>query len=607
MESPQETAKDRICPTRVGDVLPYLANDPLYPKLCSALNKFAELVEMTGQARAMTLDLVHQRKPAFRPFLQRRGYNDATICHYVQWVFLVLDRARALGWVPDGSMSAAWREIITSDRASRCQEIARYFAAQTASPNDVTRAAINDWVDRRVIAGERTFMAAHTMAMTMTRALLEAGYTQVDPMRAVRMDYYGVPLAQFPSPLKEQMEELIAARLSASPEDVEMNLDDDLEDLDMDDFRERSESEENRPPHQQIREITAKLLIESTCRLFGYVHNVKGKRDINTIQQLFNPRVLVSQQRWLIRERRLTSEGLRSHFVPIISAMRQSKIFDPKLLQWLTAFRAGLGPKPSRDEVRFRKANKQLEYSAVAAIPAKIYRERFRLSNKKIDRSSIRGQQVYGTILNQLGRLSMYELAIRWILILPWRQRNLREMRVDGAKPNLFKGRIPSGYEIDKPDWVVEEERCNPAAEFWMYRFSSEENKTGKLIFCVLPQPLIKPLEDYLNNWRPILLKHCSSETLFVNSFGRPMERTTFGYMICEIALRYGGKRMNPHIFRDVFAFAWLKRHPQDYLQLSLQLWHSSIKTTIENYSGKFNASCTTAPVERFAKEKGLC
>jgi integrase len=204
----------------------------------------------------------------------------------------------------------------------------------------------------------------------------------------------------------------------------------------------------------------------------------------------------------------------------------------------------------------------------------------------------------------------MFQFVIRWILVLPWRQRNLRQMQL-GLDKNLFKNKIPSGFEIDKPDWVKDEEDKNPNAEFWMYRFTAEENKTGKLIFCVLPKCLVDPLEKYLRH-RETLLQGLKTDTLFVNAYGRPMNAVTFGHMMCEISLRYGGegkrhgKRMNPHIFRDVFAFAYLKNNPRDFVQLSIQLWHSSIDTTMKHYAGKFNASCGTQAVESFAKARGI-
>jgi integrase len=234
-----------------------------------------------------------------------------------------------------------------------------------------------------------------------------------------------------------------------------------------------------------------------------------------------------------------------------------------------------------------------------------------RLARKKVDPTTVRGAQLKKETLFRIARLRMFQLAIRWILLLPWRQRNLRQMKL-GLDKNLFKSKIPSGFEIDKPSWVVDEEAKDKNAEFWMYRFTAEENKTGKLIFCVLPKVLVDPLEEYLK-CRETLLQGQASDTLFVNAYGRPMNAVTFGHMMCEISLRYGGdgkkrrgKRMNPHIFRDVFAFAYLKENPRDFVQLSIQLWHSSIDTTMKHYAGKFNASCGTQAVEAFAKARGV-
>jgi hypothetical protein len=209
-------------------------------------------------------------------------------------------------------------------------------------------------------------------------------------------------------------------------------------------------------------------LLEAICRLFGYVRDIRGKKNIKTIHQLFNPRVLVSYRRWLKVERLVTPAGLRATFVPIIAAMRQSPDFDPKQLFWLTRFRNTLGELPTEDEIRLRKSQRQLEYDEVAAIPKKIHLEMVRLARKMVDPTTVRGAQLKEETLFRIARLRMFQLAIRWILVLPWRQRNLRQMKL-GLDKNLFKAKIPSGFEIDKPNWVVDEEAKNPEAEFWMY------------------------------------------------------------------------------------------------------------------------------------------
>ena len=606
LELPPPSEIDNIRPKSAGDVLSCMAEDPNYRNTCSALNKFAAMVGRPSEIRELSLDLIVERKCTFRAYLEQHNYSDVTICHYVQWIYLFLEHAKSFGWVPDGNLSTEWKTILTHPKTSRSMEIVRHFAARTTSPSEVTRAMVNQWIDERVIAGERSFEAAYKIANSFIRCLLELGHTQVDPVLAVRLDSYGIALKNFPSPLKEQVEKLLAYRQAdpAEADDLD-DLIDGLEDLDLGDFREMGESDESRPRHSQIRAVTAKLLEESICRLYGYLRNIR-KVEVTDLKTLFNPRVLESFRKWLKKERGVTGGGLRAVFVPIITAMRQSKEFDPKLLNWIGGFRDKLGKKLSKDEIRLKKALRQLEYSEVAAIPRKIYLERARLARKTVDIHTQRGKQVYENIRLRLANLAKQELAIRWYLLLPWRQRNMREMRIDGTNPNLFKGQIPEGFEIDKPLWVLEELKKNPKAEVWLYRFTAEENKTEKLIFCVLPKPLIQPLEDYLQNWRPILLAGKNTPMLFVNNHGEAMSKKTFAFMVYEVTLRFGGKRMNPHIFRDVFAFAYLKKRPRDFISLSIMLWHSSINTTMENYGGKFNASCGTAAVEDFYKEVDL-
>jgi site-specific recombinase XerD len=76
---------------------------------------------------------------------------------------------------------------------------------------------------------------------------------------------------------------------------------------------------------------------------------------------------------------------------------------------------------------------------------------------------------------------------------------------------------------LDKPAWVAEEEQSNPNAEFWQAKFSPKETKTGIAIHILLPRQLIKPLEEYLTEYRPQLLGGRNTNTLFVNEDGMPL------------------------------------------------------------------------------------
>jgi integrase len=115
---------------------------------------------------------------------------------------------------------------------------------------------------------------------------------------------------------------------------------------------------------------------------------------------------------------------------------------------------------------------------------------------------------------------------------------------------------------------------------------------------------LIKPLEDYVHNYRQILVGDKATETLYVGEQGAPLNSTSIRFLICELALSYGGKRLTPHIFRDIFAFEYLKNRPLDFVTLSIQLWHASVNTTMKYYAGRFNASCGTAAVESWLEQR---
>jgi hypothetical protein len=198
----------------------------------------------------------------------------------------------------------------------------------------------------------------------------------------------------------------------------------------------------------------------------------------------------------------------------------------------------------------------------------------------------------------------MLELLMTWIVTLPWRQRNIRECRIDGPAPNLFKAKIPPFNDLDKPDWVRLKESIDPAAEFWQFRFSPDETKTKRGIHCLLPRQLVDLLEEYLRYHRDNLLRGSGSDTLFVNHCGRPMNTQQMIDSVSTMTLRHADRRITPHPFRDIVAYTWLKENPRDFLTLSKMLWHADIKTTIEIYGSRFNESSGVVAMESWLEQR---
>ena len=111
-------------------------------------------------------------------------------------------------------------------------------------------------------------------------------------------------------------------------------------------------------------------------------------------------------------------------------------------------------------------------------------------------------------------------------------------------------------------------------------------------------------LEEYLQDHRPKLLKGADPGTLFVNSEGTAFDNSQITDLVSELTLRFGGKRINPHLYRDIVAFTWLKAHPKDYLTVSKLLWHNSIAITIDTYGSQFNESSGVCAMEEWLDER---
>jgi integrase len=191
------------------------------------------------------------------------------------------------------------------------------------------------------------------------------------------------------------------------------------------------------------------------------------------------------------------------------------------------------------------------------------------------------------------------QLLMLWILLLPWRQRNIRELKVGGGEPNLFKAPIRQYCTATKPLWVSEQMRLSPEASFWQVRFAPHETKMKHSVQMFLPAELVLLLENYLATHRPVLVRSREDAgTLFVNHKGKPMNVGQMRNLVKKLASQHAGVPVTPHIYRDIVAFEWLQTHPEDYLTISKVLWHRNINTTIRVYGHRFDESTGIARMD---------
>ncbi len=207
----------------------------------------------------------------------------------------------------------------------------------------------------------------------------------------------------------------------------------------------------------------------------------------------------------------------------------------------------------------------------------------------------------------EIALMVMYELLILWLTHLPWRQRNLRECKLmaEESGGNLFKAPRPDSATMDVPAYVGEAMKENPKATFWQIYFREEEIKVGSMVVrMVVPRALVALLEEYIQYHRPVLVGSGPDPgTLFVTESGTAFNQEQIHELVTRLTYRYNGRSVNPHLFRDIFATYWLKKHPAEISVVSRALWHSNIQTTIDKYAWAFDQSHAQARIEEYLEK----
>ena len=294
---------------------------------------------------------------------------------------------------------------------------------------------------------------------------------------------------------------------------------------------------------------------------------------------------------WCVNVRKNRSRGLAVKLGIVYAALRNYPPIKGMDLKWIALLKSGL-PQDPEELIRAAKEAKWVSYDDLWQIPSKIRRELAR-----------------NTTNNWRAALLCQEaLLISWLLMLPWRQRNVRQMKLGRFENggNLCKCRVPASSTIAKPAWVQEALRAYPQGEFWQFHFRSEETKTRHTVLAFVPNQLICLLEEFLEHHRPHLIRGNDPGTLFINRKGKPFDSMGVENLVGQVTLRHSGRRVNPHLFRDIFALKWLEDHPEDYLTLAKILWHRSVTTTIRYYGQKFDESHGARSVDQWLERRAL-
>jgi hypothetical protein len=183
----------------------------------------------------------------------------------------------------------------------------------------------------------------------------------------------------------------------------------------------------------------------------------------------------------------------------------------------------------------------------------------------------------------------LQSLLIRFLVRIPLRQRNLREMAWNPNSPE-------NGKNLYRREGS------------WRLRFSGLELKISEVkgqtnaINHEFPQDLVDLLEDWLSHWRPILIGNQlpqfrgsekldnGQELVFLNSRGRPLTANQVTLLFETATYKFTGVSVNPHMIRTIWATEHIK-DTNNFIDPAYMLG-DTVQTLLNRYAELFDEDC---------------
>jgi integrase len=337
-------------------------------------------------------------------------------------------------------------------------------------------------------------------------------------------------------------------------------------------------------PGKGVIEVDEPLVAVNQHEVIKGLHQAGDEFLVQSITELFSEDIIRPFADWLLKTRKVSSLTVADRLRQILPLARYHPFLKGKDFAWLTELISEL-PPPDREKTKRRKEQKFVHFAVMATVPGQLL--------KKAEKTKH---------LRKKAILVRNALLIGFLLVLAWRQRNIREcvLAPSWEGGNIFKEQLPALSAMELPASVKATLKANPSATFWQFSFDSDGTKSKRHVRASLPCQLVPLLERYIE-LRPALLKPGASDSrrLFLNDHGDPLTPTMLARIVARITSRYVGKRVNPHLFRDIHAVGWLSKG-RKIDDLSNNLWHTDPGFTREFYAGLYDESFGTQGVEEW-------
>jgi Phage integrase family len=547
-------------PTSLSDLLLLInrKNGTQEAMLHAVATRFLLYVRLT--ADQVSIETMHDQKELFIAHLKAGKDKASSVKSYRNYMNVLLRRAREAGWVcPKFVLTIEWQaiaDVMPRGSLNFIVRIVRYVTRIGKVPGSLCEDDLAAWRQERAKAG-RSLQDAETDCSRFRAAIVRAGLSAKFPLIKPRAKCYGIALADMHPDLRREVEDTLEWK--------------------------QNDFQLDRPSGARIRASSAKRLSNLFSLATGYVQNVAHEPEVTSLSDLITRDHIAGYATWAINTRKVKGQPLSTGLGMIYAALRHNPRYKALNLSWFANIVDQLPVEP-QSTIDQRKARKYIPYAEAEQIPDRIRAQRKKAKSPNPHTLAIHARN---------------ELLMLWLVILPWRQMNIRDCRITGNTPNLFDAPISPFSMISRSSWVAEQECASPGTSFWQIHFDPRETKTKNEVNAFLPSELVPLVKEYLSIHRPVLVdKSVDPGTLFVSNVGKRMDLGQMINLVKKLASAHTGVPVTPHLYRDIVAFEWLRVHPEDYLTLSKLLWHRNINTTLRIYGRRFDESTGVARMD---------
>lgn len=307
----------------------------------------------------------------------------------------------------------------------------------------------------------------------------------------------------------------------------------------------------------RMRSTTEDMVLLQLEQMLGYAENVRNLGQITSLRQILTKRFMRGFLRWLNIDRGCRRSGIDMKLRLLRLILTEYPSFRDQDFGWINDMIREIRAD-EESEILSRREARQAPYEKLAQIHGAI--QRMRLRGRNLSRKA-------------KARLVHDELLMLWLVVFPWYPRCLRECRIGSPSGNVFKAEVPHGSLFKLTASAEKALAENPDAKLWQFYFRAEETPDGHEERGLLPTVLVRLLETYLSKYRPLLVGHRSTDTLFVNPMGGALTSHQLTQCVGRLTARHLEKWISPSAFRPAFGRYWLGVHPGDYHTLGAILW----------------------------------